>query len=48
MDEDDLFENESVGDEEIGPPWLRIRLRLMIWWLKIRLWLAHWANPPAS
>jgi DUF1365 family protein len=45
MDEDDLFEDEPVGDEEIiqilrDSPWLRMRLRLMIWWLKIRLWLA--------
>ena len=40
MDEEDLFENEPVGDEETCPPWLRVRLRLMIWWLKIRLWLA--------
>ena len=23
MDEDDLFEEEPVGDEEIGTPWLR-------------------------
>jgi hypothetical protein len=48
MDEDDLFEEEPVGDEEIGPPWLCLRLRLMLWWLKIRLWLAHSASRPAS
>jgi hypothetical protein len=35
MEEDDLFEAEPVGDEEIGTSWLR----LMIWWLKTREWL---------
>jgi hypothetical protein len=38
MDEDDLFEEEPVGGKEESPR-LRMRLRLMIWWLKIRLWV---------
>ena len=44
IDEDELFEEEPVSDEEImeilrESPWLRLRLRLLFWWLEIREWL---------
>ncbi len=44
LDEDELFEEEPVSDEEIieilqESPWLRLRLRLLFWWMEIREWL---------
>jgi hypothetical protein len=41
LDEDELFEEEPVSDEEImeilrESPGLRLRLRLLFWWLQIR------------
>lgn len=44
LDEDELFEEEPFSEEEIieflrESPWLRLRLRLLIWWLEIREWL---------
>ena len=44
LDEDELFEEEPVSDEEImeilrESPWLRLRLRLLFWWMEIRKWL---------
>jgi hypothetical protein len=43
MDDDELFEEEPIRDEEImenlrESPWLRLRLHLLVWWLEIREW----------
>ena len=44
LDEDELFEEEPVSDEEImeilrESPMLRLRLHLLFWWMEIREWL---------